>query len=258
MKRIKAIGALLIAAFALGAVAAASASAGVPEFGTCVKVAGTGAYENKVCTAPSSGHTGAYEWQPQAGTATFTYTGLKKLVLEAQPPKPIKIECESSEATGKYTGPKTVEATWVLNGCRTGSGAKPCQSGLTPGKIETLPLTGELGFINKSVPTVGLDYKPTAGNNLLVAECGAGLTPEIATVSGSVIGQVSKVDTANGYRKVRFLQSEGVQRVEQLEGGVKDIPLLSYTATEPLVEAPSGLKAIFVVASSERTEVKAI
>ena len=68
---------VIVAACALGALAASSASAALPEIGRCVKVEGVkeghttkfdGKYSDHKCTRASATSKGKFEWEPGAGT----------------------------------------------------------------------------------------------------------------------------------------------------------------------------------------------
>jgi hypothetical protein len=71
MRRIKVVGLCLLAVLAVSAVATASASAGLPEFGGCEATAG-GKYEDSACTvrAHSRKADGKYEWYTGAQFGT--------------------------------------------------------------------------------------------------------------------------------------------------------------------------------------------
>lgn len=68
MKRLTVIGASLVAALLISAVAAASASAAPPEYGRCVEVGkGHGTYKDSGCTKVGPARSAKYAWTPGPG-----------------------------------------------------------------------------------------------------------------------------------------------------------------------------------------------
>lgn len=123
----------LVAAFALSAVAAASASATLPEFSN---------YPVK--------------FESKSG----------KSILEASKEK---IECTKDTNKGEITGPKTDVVVVTFEGCTTASGLVECG---TKGTIKTNELESELGYINAANKEVGLSLKPkTSGGLFAEFEC---------------------------------------------------------------------------------------
>jgi hypothetical protein len=125
MRHLRTLGACLVAVLALGAVIASTASAGLPEFGSCEYTA-RGKYTNEACTerAQHKGE-GNYEW----------YTGKEfgRPARHAEGNPPYKM---SSVVYEGEIGPATFE---------TSSGKKlQCQSGRTEMSLEN-PETEHLG-----------------------------------------------------------------------------------------------------------------
>ena len=188
---------MLAAACAVSALAAAGASAEVPEIGRCVKVEGvkeghttkfSGKYSNHKCTRTSATSKGKFEWEPGAGEEkTFESPGTLEPVT-LQTPAGTAIECKNSKQDGEYTGATTEKDEISLYECVLASTGETCQSLRTeetpptpePGTIISLPLEGKLGYIKKSnsKPQIGWEYKPKTGPYLFAFECGG---PELPT-----------------------------------------------------------------------------
>ncbi len=82
MRRLRMLSVCLIAAFFVGAVASATASAEAPEFGRCVKKAkaeGTG-FEDSGCVTEASGSGAKFEWVPGPG-AKNKFTSVARVIF---------------------------------------------------------------------------------------------------------------------------------------------------------------------------------
>jgi hypothetical protein len=188
------VGLCLVAAFAMGMVATASAAQpvfyGVAELG-------------KVVATPIK----------QSGT--FGASFLEGNVSKA------KITCTSGTSTGEVTGPtKTTNNIAKFVGCETG-GLKCNSSGKGTGEIDTAALDGVLGSISASLPGVRLFKEGEGGKSPktgLLAEfvCGGVATVK---VKGSVIGSLSGAQGKTveegkfaASNKLTFAQAGGVQK----------------------------------------------
>jgi hypothetical protein len=291
MRRMRITGSVLLAALVvLCSLAAASASAELPELGRCVKIEGVvtgkktvynGAYRGKTCTATNKTNKGKYEFLPGPGPANHFY-GI------GEEPEPVlettagrKIECSEEILEGEYTGPKTLKAKISFGGCSTGSEPRRnCQTNpVTEGQIEGGgTFEGTLGTItNAAKPVVGWDIKREGGGASFTFECGIppqGLTAE--TIEGSVIAPLAKgffgtdINKMSEYATLKYRQKKGLQSPEMFEGGAKDVlsttlveglaaPVTEQTGLETTVEARSGLGApIEEPANREFLEVKTI
>jgi hypothetical protein len=228
MKRIKIIGLVLVAVFALSALATTWASAAAPEFGKCVAKAG-GKYATAACTTEVAGKT-KFEWTPtheNAGKKNITFTSAMKAgnVATLETKAGSKVTCTAEKTTGgEYTGLKTVGNVNVqFNGC-TSSGLK-CNSTNPlggPEEIKTKTLEGELGVEKKGATKVadkiGLDLKAVGGGNVAEFECGG----VKIIVKGSVIHNV-KTNKMQATAAEIFKQKAGKQTPEMFEGQPKDI-----------------------------------
>ncbi len=222
----------------------------LPELGRCVKLAHkTGAYKNSSCTTQSSGaDSGRYEWlasppakshfSASAGTVTFEFAKGAKLV------------CTGSLA-GEYTGAHTASVALTLTGCEFDAlGSTPCQSvGANPGEIKGEVLEAQLGMIDAGTkPTVAWVLNPYSQEPLATFECEG----QLASLTGSVIGSVRKVDKMSSTFTLTFTAgAHGTQSPERLEDGLQDT--LSLTGGEP-----TSLSASEAISGEEAVEIKAI
>jgi hypothetical protein len=156
MKRMRIVGLCLVAAFALSAIGAGSASA-LPEIGRCVAQAG-GKYLTSNCTTKKTGS--GFEWKKNPIKKGFTSTGGEGKLQGATG---TEIKCTTQSATGEYkekgTVPSTKEVTNVVakfNGCSLPLFGVECKSkGAAAGEILTTKLKGSLAYISgKKTPAV--------------------------------------------------------------------------------------------------------
>jgi len=232
MKRTRIMGLLLIAAFSLSAIGAASASAageyeiaGLPELGRCVKVGKGGHFKGRKCLSPSPSGKAKYEWLPGAGKENkFVGVGVEpEPVLETVTGS--KIICSAAVFKGEYTGPKTEKENINFSGCLLGT--KSCQTNpAKEGEIEVEGIEGHLGFINKHTakPKTGWDLTH-GGTPWASYTCGSitkGEVPTAYQLEGSVIGAIKPVDVMTEEEHIKFLAVKGKQVPEMFESGVKD------------------------------------
>ncbi len=228
MKSIKVMGLCLVAAFALSAMAVASASAAAPEYKTCLKaekVGGkyTGGFNDKACSSVNGAGEGKYklgEWN--AGKKVTTKgkggEGINKLVNPFTQTVEGGTACTGEKSAGEITGPKTSLTTVEYKGCK--NGAKNCNSiGQGKGKIKTEVLLGELVPLG-SGSKVGILLTSAANPGvapLAVYEC-EGLD---VTAVGAVIGEVTgNVGAANKTSTDTFEHGAGVMQKYLYAGGL--------------------------------------
>ena len=261
MRSIKVMGLCLVAAFALSAVAVASASAAAPEYKTCVKVKKTGkTYEGefteKECkTKASPAKTGKYElgeWNAGKKHATKGKggAGINKLVNPFTQKVEGATECASEKSAGEITGPKTSLTTVEYKGCKNGS--KNCNSaGEGKGKIKTETLLGEL---------VPLGAGSKAGI-LLTGAANPGVSPLAVyecegvdvTAVGAVIGEVSgNVGEAKKTSIDTFEHGAGVMQKYLYAGGLG----AKVEEEEAIVALELGAKVEECVAKAEGTKAE--
>ena len=190
MRHVRMLGLCLVAAFAVGALAASSSSAALPEWGKCVKLpaiikgvekkAGKGKFANSNCTEPLATATGEFEFvKGSSGIANTEFTNnmtTPEAVLEIS--VGIQVRCTGQTATGKISGTKEVSDVEVtFTGCTAPALNFSCENQFInesteehpntfkyiTGEIKTRRLKGKLGYIagkGTATPAVGLSLEP--------------------------------------------------------------------------------------------------
>lgn len=186
MKRMRILGLALVAVFALGVVTAVSASASEPGWYECKKE--TGGKLEKGCG--KEGGKGGYVLAPGVGKGKEAKGKGEVAILHNVIPGKgdIKVECKSFKDVLTPVAPNlVVKVVSTFSKCK--SLGVPCQSGSKKETIVTESLAGELGYLSKSGPVVGVDLaneaNPGAGY-LAQFEC-TGVAK--VRVFGSVIGE---------------------------------------------------------------------
>jgi hypothetical protein len=232
MRLLKIMGLCLAAACALAVAVAGTASAAEPaiyQCGAAVKNAVTKKYEGKYekgCKTLNAKGEGKYEfeeWRLGSKTTGGKKGKAKKFKSKGSPPGTLEVphvstvECAHSYDEGEFTGPKTAgNIKAKFTGCHASS--EPCQNGAT-GEITTNVLKGEIGYVNKGAHTVGVDIKAQSGT--VLAELHCGLPPAAILrlrVTGSVIGEVTPINTWSKEATINFEQVSGKQDIKILEG----------------------------------------
>jgi hypothetical protein len=199
MKRMRIMGLCLVAAFAISAIAAVSASA-LPEVGRCVSQPNTGKYKDTGCILKAGTKLTEKQFEFKKGAAGelvgvgFTASGG---VGTLETKGGTVITCKTQSATGKWdqdTGlikeVETVVATF--KGCEIPILKGECKTvGSAPGEIKTEKLKGALGYISgeKSkppvVPVIGQALGPEKAKGAFATfECAGGAVKVI--VKGSL------------------------------------------------------------------------
>lgn len=223
----------LVASFALGAIAAATASAELPAVYECfatAKVGGkyTGKYTEKKCQKEATtkeveeGKKNKYEWREWDKEPSKVKTfkgkgGSADLAVQGS----VTVTCSKSADSGKFTGPKTAgDVVAIFSGCEV-AGIK-CENTSKAGEIKTNPLDGEVGYINKAKTEVGADLKPETGPYFAEFECKESPFPLRLRTGGSVIGEVTPVNTLTKEATFHFREAGGHQLPEEFESGLPD------------------------------------
>jgi hypothetical protein len=259
MRRIKMMGLCLVAVVALTAVAVSSASAALPEYKVCGKVAKnaekkyTGKFSDKLCSVSEPKGEGKYELESWEAAKKKGFKGKNGAsTLDSYIPENEAtpwtggtvvgvVSCKSGKSVGEITGAKTSTVTVEFKTC-TSEGKKCTSPGAKAGVIKTNLLNATVGYIEPGV--VGTDVEAAGGKPSAEFSC-EGL--EIVT-TGSVIG----VNSGN----VNKVSKEGVQTFNVNEKGGQEVVfgefpenpttgpahfLLSHI-TPPGVTLPSGEK----------------
>lgn len=232
MKRLRGVGVCSVAALAMSAVMAASASA-APEF---------------------------------SGPFPKDFTSKSGKVIIEEPSQVVKLVCTGSSAKGAVLGPKNGTVTVRLTGC-VGHHEKSeymCGTfGAREGEIVTSPLTTTLGAINAKEAGLALEEIPSGGANASFAEFRCYLSekeylPLIWTES--VIGKLTPINKKVKPTKhftLNFTQKKGKQKPRSMEGGPTDV-LVGYVGYRESPEhSELGLSATDEITFTEPVEIKA-
>jgi hypothetical protein len=231
MRRIRITGACLLAACAMCALAASSASAFVreaPEVGRCLKLKG-GHWKDGGCKTAAKGTSEQkFEWYPAYGPAENGETKLAEKVkfksvsksgtlIQLTTVSGEGIGCKSQTAEGEITGPKTLKSTNIVFKTCAEAGQQ-CTStnpvATEKGEIKVKELLGLIG-IEKFGETHAKDkvanlFKPSSGEIFTEFECGG--------IPVTVRKEVLNPLTANAMKlsaTVKFVASKGKQKPEK-------------------------------------------
>jgi hypothetical protein len=266
MKRMRILGLAILAVFALGVVAASSASAATPEWTECAKVEG-GKFE-KGCGA--EGGKGGYEKKTGIGKgkAFKGKGGLARLHTAIPGKGDVPVECQKFKDSGSVVAPNLqVKVVAVFSKCAAAGFI--CQSGTKKGTIETKSMAGELGYVSKEPLKVGASLAAEA-------EPGAGLLAEFTCtgiasvrVHGAVIGtQEGDINTFSKVSKTVYNVIEAelipgfksiINEDTKFEGGPFTVLLSEFEqgkGWEPAGGLPSGQEGT-AENKGENLEVKA-
>jgi hypothetical protein len=225
MIRIRIIGLALVAVFAISAVAASTASAQLPEFVRCAKVAAgepssweagcttakaSGGYakvsagpglcvkvapgepsswEDAACTKPKTG-TGEYIKIAATGKPKFKSTSGESILWTATGKE---IKCKADTNAGELTGNQTDKVVVTFTGCTAPTSFGVACENKAAGEIVTNTLKSTLGYIKKPATTkVGLLLEPEPPATLFAEfKC---LTVNVK-VRGSLICEMTPINT---------------------------------------------------------------
>jgi hypothetical protein len=210
MRRVGITGVAVVATLALGFSAPAGASALGPVWASCAKALpkDTGAFTDKSCTTEAGAHDGKYELLDGIGKGK-AFKG--KAGSEARfdwnvPGKgEFDLECSDSKVSGRQVAPnKVADVVISFSKCRTNLSEfeKSCVA-------QTVPLSGELGWIDSEAGTAGVSLSSEADPGGLIAEVQGCLAEVKERWSGSVIAEWSPVATISKQSTLSFL-SDGV------------------------------------------------
>lgn len=259
MRRIATVAIVLLGASVTAAALAASASAELPEYMSCQRVAKTGRYETNACSEENPGGKGKFELVKGFKGAGFTSKAGRTRLESVEIPEPM--ECKSTKLSGELTGAKEEkDIVATFTGCEA-VGAKCTSAGAEAGTIVSNPLHGELGYLSgkgTSSPVVGvlLMAQETTYSSEFACE---GLAVRIrGALIAEVSGDINAISSKSSYA---FRQSGGLPQYTFFEGGT----FLEHAwrwefnrggGFEPEGGNPSGLEVTAPVAS-EPVEIRA-
>jgi hypothetical protein len=152
--------------------------------------------------------------------ASFTYTGSGAFTITSgafnfETSGKVEMGCTASNGTGQFGKSRatTAELTVTLTGCET-LGLKCKSAGLANGNLQTVKLLATLGQIKAG--EAGILLKPKTGTAFFVPVlCGGEIE---LTWTGSVIGELTPIDTQTKTLAATFRQTGGLQTIKKFEG----------------------------------------
>jgi hypothetical protein len=149
------------------------------------------------------------EFLPAGTLATFTSTSGPGTLESASG---TQIVCSADTNSGSITGATTVKLTIKFTGCKAFGFINCKTSGAGESEI-VVNATGTLGYVSKTGPKVGLALAVTP----FEFSCAGGLAT--GKVQGTLIGEVTPVNTKSLTGKLILTQSKGSQTIKLFEGG---------------------------------------
>ena len=216
VRLIRIAGLCLVAACALGAVAATSALATAPEYGRCLKKAkaeGKGFTSNKCITA-GEGKKAKYEWIPGAGKTKFETKGGIGILTSVNGQK---VECKTESSAGEFFEGNNKEAgnmTIKFNEC-VALGQACTSPGAKAGELVTNDVEALIGWESKAKKKTDIELHPAKSvtSGLFIEfEC-AGL---VVKVRGKILVPI-KNDKMTSSEVLKYKASKGKQKPEKWE-----------------------------------------
>lgn len=259
MRRIRIAGLCLIAALAMSALAAASASATAPEIGRCIKKAkaeGKG-FTSANCTVAGEGTKAKYEWLPGPGKGKFTSTGGVGVLSTVGGST---VECKTESSAGEYKpGGNNKEETGVIvtfTGCKS-AGLACTSKGAKSGELVTNELEGTVGWENKALKKTALELFPAksvTSGFFIEFEC-VGL---LVKVKGHVLVPI-KNDAMKETETLKFVAKKGKQKPEKWEESSESAILeASFSNFKGGAFEQAGQSIISTIKGEEKMELNAV
>ena len=169
------------------------------------------------------------------------------------------MRCTGGTVTGAVSGPTSIDASIVLEGCHTAKSMAPCQTaGADSEVIRTEPLNGTIDYVTGGgAPTVGIALEPAGeATSLVTYECAVGAGTRISERGGVIA--TTAADVLAKSLSLKFTAKKNRQQPEAFEGH----PNTVLTALiEPLggaaSEAGSTWTATITATLEEALEIKA-
>jgi hypothetical protein len=190
MRKTKMLGISFVAVVALSAIAAASASAALPEFVTASF--------------------------PITFTSVSSLAGSPSLEPTLHGPLGVSVVCKMGSVKGEVSTAKAVvKVEVVYTECKDGS-TTCTTSGQAAGTVITKAASGTVGYISKENKTAGIEFKPGSG---AFAEFSCGILS--VKIEGCVIGEAKPTNKSQLTGELLFEENAGKtgQLVTKLEGG---------------------------------------
>jgi hypothetical protein len=215
MRRIMMIGSCLVAIAATAGLAAASASAALPEYLECAKIkTHKGEFTTSNCSTKSETKTGNFELLPVTKAHKVNAAGTGA-TLESSVGK---VECKTAAAKGSIVNAKEWAATTVRYTDCFLEGKKCLSAGQTKSVIVTAALAGPIGYLagkGTGTPKVGLALTAEKGEAAEFSCEGVEVR-----VKGTVIGELGgDINTVSTNVTLKYVQTKTVQEWTSFEGG---------------------------------------
>ncbi len=236
MNRIRIIGLALVAVFAISAVAVASASAALPEFRQCQKVAiaKTGEWNNNICTEKNATKEGEFEKLPIKNNIKFTSTSGESVLKAGFG----SVKCKKDKDSGETVSPTHITVTVTFEECKDSLARTCTTAGQAAGVIKTFLLKGWLIYLNPPTnTTVGIFLDASVGTKFATWECGTEAFEVKSTEFGHlkaepeenscVAGEVFPKNVEQETGELKFKENTTTKQQEfrkfeyELTGGVK-------------------------------------
>jgi hypothetical protein len=250
LRHVRILGLCLLAVFATGALAAASASAeggpegGTPGYAKCVKAAKnaekkyTGEYSEKECkTKASPAKTGKYELETVESGKFAGKSKATTLTTHTTKGVAVTVVCKKDKNTGQIVSEnEVVVETITFEDCLVnGEKAHPCGN-VAPETIETNLLEGLLVWLNEEKTEAGILL---AGEHFAKFKCGS----EEVEVDGAVEGTATIGGKGPTITFAVNGSKEQANKVFNYSGSVLG-PFNLYTEAEPGQQVESTLQSV--------------
>lgn len=291
MRHVRMLGLCVIAVFAVSAIAAATASAALPEWGQCYKkgtikiwenreiIKYEGKYSNPGCTEPVAKgehgkYEGEYEWRKERKGEGRVLRNTQGDPITFETPSKT-IECtEGKKYRFEVMAPKSISNGYLaFQGCHeVGGAAEPCETpGEEPGIINNVieytdeeGIVGTLGYLagkGTENPKVGLSFtSPKKGGVLMKVKCNEASEVFPIDIGGekksgnSVISSIEPVDQMTEEFTQTFEGSGGIQEWTAFESSTKKLALMEFTGS---TWEQSAWKSTLTIPSEEPIEIRA-
>lgn len=225
----------LAAVLAFAGIAAASASAALPEF--------SGGAKGKFPLTQTS----------NLGETTFETVGARSL------------SCTSGTGRGEITGAKTVTDELTFKGCKYIRSWACNTEGAAAGEIRTKSMNGVLVYTSKATKAVGIAYDPYEPETIKEFEtppvafanvkCGEGGT---ITLNRTLLASMSPINKSTSSYAEQFRQYQGKQEPNKYENKGHEWEVWVGFSGSSFVSEDAGFQTAYTGwATNEATEIKA-
>jgi hypothetical protein len=186
--------------------------------------------------------------------------GAGKLETVAEGTKVRKVNCNSNTSTGELSSATTVSNIVVkFKECTT---TGPIGEKMSCGEIVTTKLKGKLYYLTAGSSEVGVDLEPESGTEFAKFVCKNIFVTETLTVTGSVVGKLTPVNTLANKFTLTFSQKAGHQEPEGYLAAVgcaftKDVLSTTGSGSDVFGPIQSGVEGVETITTAENVKVVA-